>query len=114
MPRQRRAAGAAWAVRRKVGDGRVVLFAAHAPDNYAALLSAALAGVELRRCESSWGTSIVPRAGGGRRGYVIANWDGAGGTATLPEGGNDLLTGEDLASGEIELEPFAVRAVLCR
>jgi beta-galactosidase len=107
------AAGAAWAVRRNVGDGRVVLLTAHAPDNYAALLSAALEGVELTRYESSWGTAVVPRAGDGRRGYVIANWDGAGGTAGLPEPGKDLLTGEDLPAGELEVEPFGVRAVLC-
>jgi len=107
------AAGKAWAVRRKVGDGQIVLLAAHAPDNYAAVLETALKDIELTRYESSWGTTIVPREGGGRRAYIIANWDGAGGTATLPEGGRDLVSGDHLAPGNVELEPFAVRAIVC-
>ncbi|MGC9453524.1 MAG: beta-galactosidase [Phycisphaerae bacterium] len=108
------AAGSAWAVRRKLGKGQVVLFAAHAPDEYARMLSVALEGVDMPRYQASWGTSVVPRADGDKRGYVLVNWDGRGGTATLPEAGKDLLTGKKLPAGKLELGPFDVYAVMCQ
>jgi len=107
------AAGTAWCVERVVGKGRIVLLAAHAPGRLGEVYEHVLGGLGLRRLRSSWGTAVVPREGDGRRAYVVANWDGQGGTAELPAGGTDLVTGRAVSAGTVEVEPFGVVAVVC-
>jgi beta-galactosidase len=107
------AAGAGWAAQRKIGKGRIVLLAAHAPGSYGKLLETVLGDVPLRRYRSCWGTTVIPREGGGRRGYIVANWDGQGGWAELPHGGTDLVSGQALPAGTLQVKPFGVCAVQC-
>ncbi len=107
------AAGAVWAVDRPLGKGRIVLLAAHAPGGYARIIETLLADLDLPRYRSSWGTTIVPREGDGRRAYIIANWDGQGGTADLPAGGTDLVGGGPVEAGPVRVRPFGVLGVLC-
>jgi beta-galactosidase len=107
------AAGTAWAVQRPLGKGRIVLLAAHAPNRFADVLESVLAGVSLQRHTASWGTMVIPREGNGKRGYIIANWDGKGGTAELPHAGKDLLTGKSVPAGKVDVPEFGVLAVMC-
>jgi len=103
------AAGTAWCVSRRLGRGRVVLLAAHALGRYGEVVEHLTQGLELPRYRASWGSTLIPREGS----YLAVNWDGRGGTVTLPEGGTDLLTGARLEVGERTLAPFerlAVRA----
>lgn len=105
--------GTAWCVGRTLGQGRIVLLAAHAPNHYGTVLEALLRDTPLQRFDASWGTTIIPREGNNQRAYLIANWDGNGGTVTLPEGGRDLITQKPISSGSLTVEPFGVHAVLC-
>jgi len=106
------AAGTAWAVQRPIGRGRVVLLAALAPGQMAQVFSSLLHEMNFARLESTWGTTIIPRQGANGRAWLIANWDGAGGTVRLPEKGRDLVTGRNVPAGELAVAPFGVHAVV--
>jgi hypothetical protein len=69
------AAGAAWCVERRVGKGRIVVLAAHAPNHLTQVLDMVLKDSKLQKYPSTWGTSIIPRQGNGKKAWLIANWD---------------------------------------
>ncbi len=103
-----------WCVERPVGKGRIILLAAHAPGQYGLFINELLADLQITRYQSSWGTSIIPRVGAGVRAYLIANWDGQGGTVTLPEAGVDVMTGAAVPAGEVTVPAFGIMAVEVR
>ena len=102
---------AAWAVQRKIGQGRLVVLAAAPEEEYGSVISTLLQNTPIQRYRSSWGTMIIPRAYGKRRAYVIGNLDGLGGTAELPEEGTDILTGQTFTAGTVQVPPFGVLVI---
>jgi beta-galactosidase len=105
------AEGAAWATQRKLGKGNLILLTAHAPGHYADILETILGQPAHPRLNSSQGTTIIPREGNGKKAWIIANWDGLGGTAELPAPGTDILAGKKIPAGPLKLAPFEVLAI---
>ncbi len=106
------AAGAVWFVRRRVGKGRIVLITAFHPDHMNLICQEMLRDINVMKLEASWGTTIIPREGAGKRAWLIANWDGEGGTAMLPQSGRDLISGDSVKAGRVTVEPFQSMAIL--
>ncbi|MBN1352956.1 beta-galactosidase [candidate division KSB1 bacterium] len=106
------AAGQCWGYEKTIGKGKLIHTGAGLDESSQThflriiLQSAALATLY----DSTWGTTVVPRKGNSRQGFVISNWDAKGGRVKLPHPGVDLLTGRSL-SGEIRLEPCEVLIV---
>jgi beta-galactosidase len=102
----------AWCVQRPLGRGRIVVLGAHAPGQYGKVLDALLGDVVLERHPTTWGTTLIPRQGNGQRAWIIANWDGKGGSAKLPAAGRDVVTGRAFGPGDLRVEPFGVHVVV--
>jgi beta-galactosidase len=103
-------AGAGWATERRLGKGRVVLLTAYAAGRYGEVVDLVLADQPLARIQCSAGTTVMPRAGRGRRGWIVANWDGVGGEVELPAAGMDVITGRKVPR-VVKVGPFEVLAV---
>jgi hypothetical protein len=88
-----------------------MVLGAHAPGHYAQVIDTLLAADPLPRLKTSPGTAIIPRAGHGKKAWIIANWDGVGGTAELPAAGTDVLTGKAFPAGTVKLGAFELLAI---
>ncbi len=104
-----------WATRRKLGKGSVYLLTAYAPHDQTNFWKTILGELDLTPFESTWGTSIIPRAlpDNSKRAYVVVNWDGNGGSCVLPESGVDVLSGRPVEAGTRQIGPFEVLCVTC-
>lgn len=71
------------------------------------------AGVTLRS-DVTPGTVVCPRAGADGQIWTIVNMDGLGGRVTLTNGGRDVLSGEPVAPGSLELGPYEYRIICIR
>ena len=108
------AQGHAWAVEKKVGTGRVVVFAAWSKGRYGELLEHVLASLPIRRQRTSGpAVFILPRhSADGRSGYIATNTENSTGWIEVARAGTDLLTGRIIPAGQSELAPLEVLAVM--
>jgi len=106
--------GYAWAVEKRIGAGRVVVFAAWPQGHYADLLDYVLADIALTRHRTSGcGVFILPRQSrDGRSGYIATNTEPNSAWIEVSKSGTDLLTGRNIPAGRVELSMFEVLAVL--
>lgn len=109
--------GLAFLTEHKIGLGKIVLLTTQ-PDGkdgenmLSELINhyATEAGIE--RFKVTPGTMVCLRvASDGKNIWVIVNMDGKGGSVTLPQGGLDLLTGDKLPSGPLEVKPYGYDVV---
>ncbi len=103
-------AGAAWAVERRIGRGRIVVLGALPKAGLGPVLGDLLADAPVWRCQTSWGTLAIPR-GKHREVLIAVNLDGKGGWIDLPGACQDLDGGEELPASRLGLEPYAVRVL---
>ncbi len=105
-------AGGAWLTERKIGKGRLILLGAAPQDEaYKGIVRHAIGETPLAQTtDASWGTVVAPREGNGRSGWVVVNWDGKGGSVTLPSSGVDWF-GRKKVGGKLTLPPFGFALV---
>jgi len=110
--------GAAFMTEHKVGKGKIVMLGSLPSGESGDLLLkkcidhyAKEADVQLKT-DVSRGTIVAPRIRKGEIIWVIVNMDGNGGTVSIPDGGTDHLTGEELAKGQYEVGPFQYKVIV--
>lgn len=108
------AQGHAWAVEKRIGAGRVSVYAALASGRYGELLEHAIGSTEIRRNRTSGpGVFLLPRESrDGRRGYVATNTEACEGWVEVPYAGIDLLTQKSVPAGRRSLPSMGVLAVI--
>lgn len=108
------AKGHAWAVEKRLGAGRVILYVAWPKGRYGDLLEHALGSTMTQRHRSSSpGVFLLPRASAdGRRGYVATNTEVGEGWVEAPFSGVDLVTETSVPAGRVVVPSMAVLAVL--
>lgn len=102
----------------KVGKGKIVMLGSLPSGESGDLLLkkcvdhyAKEADVQLKT-DVSRGTIVAPRIRKGEIIWVIVNMDGNGGTVSIPDGGKDRLTGEELTKGQYEVGPFQYKVIV--
>ncbi len=104
-------AGAAAAVEIPLDKGRVVLLGFMPDPTDATWLSELVAQAGAGAvCPASEGIAVVRREATGLAGWIVFDWAGNGGSASLPGAGTELLSGRNV-SGEVTLEPYGVAVV---
>jgi beta-galactosidase len=109
--------GLAFLTERKMGQGKVVLLTTQPDGDEGERMVSGLidhyakeAGIE--RFATTPGTVVCPRVtSDGKSTWVVVNMDGKGGRVTLPRGGRDLLTGDKLSAGPLEIKPYDYHVV---
>lgn len=102
-------AGLAAATRAPLGKGQVIVLGTMPPaEEFARLVQAVTAthGI-VPSAQASGNLLVVPRAGGGQRGLVIAEVENKAGAVTLDRPMRDLITGET-HTGETAVPPYGV------
>ncbi len=103
----------AWLTERRIGKGRLILVGVMPEANACkAIIRHAIGAQPLAHTtDATWGTTVAPREGNGKSGWCIVNWEGNGGSVTLPKAGTDVLTGQKL-SGKLTVRPFGHHIVM--
>jgi beta-galactosidase len=65
----------------------------------------------VHRYDVTEGTLVVPRVGADFKIWIIINMDGRGGSVILPEEGRDLITGEKVGKGSLEVSKYQYRII---
>jgi beta-galactosidase len=109
--------GKAFMTEHKLGAGKIVMLGSMPQEEPGDQLLRALidhyadeVGITLRT-DVTPGTIVAPRLGDGYVLWVVTNMDGHGGRVTLPSEAQDVLTGEIIPSGLLEVGPFDYRAI---
>ncbi len=107
----------AFITERALGSGKIIMLGSMPIEDQGDLMIKALvehyareAGIETRT-DVAIGTIVAPRIGDGYRLWVIINMDGKGGHVTSDQAGVDLLTGEPVAAGKIEVGKYAYKII---
>jgi beta-galactosidase len=107
----------AFLTERKIGRGKIVLLTTQPDGNdggqmLSKLIDHYAAEAGISRFTTTPGTMICPRiASDGKDVWLVVNIDGKGGRVILPKNGVDVLTGDKLSSGPLELKPYGYDAV---
>lgn len=104
------AQGDAWITERILGNGRLILVGA-APDHatwHKIFTHASRHQPYRHSSDVTWGSLIAPREGNKRAGWIVSNWDGKGGTVSLPRAAYDHLREQQIPAGRLEINPFEV------
>ena len=100
--------GLSWITERRLGAGRIILLGA-APSHtvYTRIIERAADGKPFAHSSDvTWGSAVAPRESESGGGWVVTNWDGVGGSVTLPKAARDHLTGQEFPAGKLTLQPF--------
>ncbi|TVY02899.1 beta-galactosidase [Paenibacillus cremeus] len=107
----------AFITERRLGEGKIVMLGSMPSGEQGEVLLKKLidhyttdAGVT-QRTDVTSGTIVAPRHGNGFTVWFIVNMDGKGGKVTLPQGGLDLLSGEHVPAGTMELGRYEFRTI---
>ena len=108
---------AAFVTERQLGKGKIVMLGSMPIEEDGDLMIQGIidhyakeAHVEVRT-DVTKGTIVAPRIGSGYQVWVVINMDGKGGSVTIPQAGTDMITGESVPVGKIEVGRYEYKVI---